>query len=138
MALGTFDYNRLVAYKYAGNMEWSLDSWDKKNAHLLKWNQACSSDDLETLQELIATYPQTFATPQSLLAATLQAAKYDAVDVLVYLIKEYKINLDEQQETWAKGESDDLVLTVACARDILRTRNSEDVKEALLEIGVSL
>lgn len=138
IALGTFDYNRLVAYRYNGNTDWSLPTWEEENKHLLTWNQACASDDLETLQELISKYPQTFCTHQALLAAALQAAKYDAEEVLVYLLQTYKVNIDEQQETWAKGESDDFVLTSACIRDILKSRNSEDVKDALLEIGIHL
>lgn len=81
---------------------------------------------------------QVFTQPESYELAALQAAKYDRVDVLEYLITEKKINLDAVHDTWAHGEGYDYVLTQASVREIIRDRNNKKVIEMLQKHGITL
>lgn len=118
--------------------------WKNANFQILRWNAYAANDSLDMLKEAEAINPY-FTTEEMRLKGCLQAAKYDAIDVLVYYLRDCKVPLDKAAETWAYGEgsnhdsrsdSGTLVLTKASVREILRTKNSPKVIKALQEFGL--
>lgn len=118
--------------------------WRKNNAALLRWNTLNANDDAEAVKKMEQEHP-FLATPAMRLKGCLQAAKFDATDLLVYYLRDCKVSPDTKAETWAYGEKcernpqgdkDSLVLTEATVREIVMAKNSPKVVRKLQELGL--
>ncbi len=118
--------------------------WKKQNLNILTWNSYAANDKLKDLKEIEAAVPQ-LASPEMRLKGCLQAAKFDAIDVLVYYLRDCQVPLDVKHETWAYGENcrrnpmgddDSLVLTEATVREIITAKNTPKVVKKLQKLGL--
>lgn len=118
-------------------------SWKSMNRNeiLLEWNKANANNELDDVKELEILHP-FLASKEFRLRGCLQAAKYDSSDLICYYLTYGGVNMNEKTATWAHGDTKSgstcYVITIATVREILKSRNCEDVREDLLELMIKI
>lgn len=127
--------------------DWELPinpAWSMVNQAELDWNRAAANDDLSELLALERKRP-LLATREYRVRACLQAAQYDAVNVLCHYLGSGQVALSDVGKTWLlpplsgsinRQDAGSFALAHLSVADILQRRNTPSVRERLAKHGI--
>lgn len=134
------EQNRITGLSYRGmkeigNSDWLMSGY---NQVLFIWIGACSNNNVDEVKRFVERFPDLLQNEARLYEGAMQAAKYDADEVLIYYMKKFHLDIDKKCDTWARGEEFNFVLTQASLREILKSRNHGPTLNALKELAIAI